>query len=552
MEKYGTEFRINTEIVDDQYDSSVTGLTNGGFIVTWTSDNQAGDQDTGIHGQLYNSSGNTVGDELHINTTTNLHQYQSSVTGLTGGGFSIIWTSNGSLDDSEFGIYGQLYDSSGAKVGSEFHVNTYIPFRQHGPSVTGLIDGGFVVTWTATDHPGDPSDGIYGQLYNSNGTTVGGEFHINTYTNSYQYGSSVTGLTDGGFVVTWTSYNQPGDPSGGIYGQIYNSSGTPVDSEIHINTYTISGQFATSVTGLTDGGFVVIWTSQDQFGDQEGGIFGQIYNSSGVPIGDEIHINTYTSSWQAYPAVTGLTDGGFVVTWTSFEQDGHVFDIYGQLYYSNGVPNGDESLINTYRSNEQSYSSVAGLKNGGFVVTWTSNQDEDQEERLKDIYGQIYEVIPICFKKGSKVLIDNVGYKNIEDVQRGDCIKQNKVLGVVSQQLNGKIVKINKHAIAFNVPCVDTYVTHGHKLHYNTLTFIAKDIINGTTVIEEEINETVYNILLDKFIYDTMKVNNLEAETLHPMNPKAIIFYKNYVAAEIKNKNPSVLRYYTLIREFIH
>ena len=47
----------------------------------------------------------------------------------------------------------------------------------------------------------------------------------------------------------------------------------------------------------------------------------------------------------------------------------------------------------------------------------------------------------ICFKKGSKVLIDNVGYKNIENIQKGEYIKQNKVLGVVSNQLNGKIVK---------------------------------------------------------------------------------------------------------------
>ena len=49
-----------------------------------------------------------------------------------------------------------------------------------------------------------------------------------------------------------------------------------------------------------------------------------------------------------------------------------------------------------------------------------------------------------------------------------------------------------------------------------------------------------------------MKVNNIECETLHPMNKKAIAFYKNYVTTEIKNKNPSVLRLYSMIREFIH
>jgi len=99
---------------------------------------------------------------------------------------------------------------------------------------------------------------------------------------------------------------------------------------------------------------------------------------------------------------------------------------------------------------------------------------------------------------------------------------------------------------------VDTFVTHNHKLHYKNLTFFAKNLVNGTTVTEETVNETVYNVLLDKFIYGKMKVNNIECETLHPMNKKAITFYKNYVAEEVKNKNPSVLRLYSMIREIIN
>ena len=157
----------------------------------------------------------------------------------------------------------------------------------------------------------------------------------------------------------------------------------------------------------------------------------------------------------------------------------------------------------------------------------------------------------ICFRKGSKVFIDNIGYKNIEDIQRGEYIKQNKVLGIVSEKLNGKIVKIQKNAIAFNVPCVDTFVTHNHKLYHNNYTFIAKNLINGKTVTEEEINDTVYNVLLDKFIYHKMNVNNIECETLHPMNSKAIKYYKNYVAEEVKNKNSAVLRFYSFVRNLI-
>ena len=49
-------------------------------------------------------------------------------------------------------------------------------------------------------------------------------------------------------------------------------------------------------------------------------------------IGTEFQINTYTSSAQWNSSVTGLADGGFVVTWQSSEQDGSGWGVYGQRY----------------------------------------------------------------------------------------------------------------------------------------------------------------------------------------------------------------------------
>ena len=38
--------------------------------------------------------------------------------------------------------------------------------------------------------------------------------------------------------------------------------------------------------------------------------------------GSEFRANTYTYSDQIYSSVTALNDGGFVVTWSSYSQDG--------------------------------------------------------------------------------------------------------------------------------------------------------------------------------------------------------------------------------------
>ena len=60
------------------------------------------------------------------------------------------------------------------------------------------------------------------------------------------------------------------------------------------------------------------------------GVFGQRFDSSGSAIGSEFQVNTHTTSYQGYPSVTSLTDGGFVVAWQSANQDGDGGGVLGQ------------------------------------------------------------------------------------------------------------------------------------------------------------------------------------------------------------------------------
>jgi hypothetical protein len=139
------------------------------------------------------------------------------------------------------------------------------------------------------------------------------------------------------------------------------------------------------VTALSDGSFVVTWTSDGQ--DVSGsGVYGQRYNATGVAQGSEFRVNTYTTNNQFQPAVTALSDGGFVVTWSSSGQDGSNYGVYGQRYNATGVAQGTEFLVNTYTTNNQFQPAVTALSNGEFVVTWSSNGQD--EEGGGGVYGQ--------------------------------------------------------------------------------------------------------------------------------------------------------------------
>ena len=294
----------------------------------------------------------------------------------------MIWQSYGQ-DGDGYGIYGQIFNADGTKSGSEFPVNTYTTNYQQLPSVASLSAGKFVVTWQSTDQDGS-GYGVYGQIFNSDGTKSGIEFQINTYTINGQMRSSVASLSTGKFVVAWQS-----DGDGwGVYGQLFNADRTKNGSEFPVNTYTTGAQVIPSVSSLNNGKFVVTWSSNGQDGDGWG-IYGQIFNADGTKSGTEFQANTYTVNDQWGAAVASLNNNSFVVTWMSDGQDGDQEGVYGQIFNADGTKSSSEFQVNTYIINTQSYPSVANLNKDKFVVTWTSNgQDGD----LYGVYGQIFRL----------------------------------------------------------------------------------------------------------------------------------------------------------------
>ncbi len=238
------EARVNSFTEGAQDEPAISGLSGGGYVVVWTSANQDGSGD-GVFAQRYDANGNVVGPEFQVNTTALSSQSDPSVAALSGGGFVVAWTDNGSLDGSGNGVFAQRFDAAGAAVGGEFQVNTENFSTQSDPSVAGLSGGGFVVAWTSFGQDGS-SNGVFAQRFDATGAAVGGEFQVNTEFSSTQFEPSVAGLSGGGFVVVWTSVTSgtAGDgSSNGVFAQLYDASGAAVGGEFLINKETFSAQF---------------------------------------------------------------------------------------------------------------------------------------------------------------------------------------------------------------------------------------------------------------------------------------------------------------------
>ncbi|MCH8991640.1 MAG: hypothetical protein IIA44_07835, partial [Acidobacteria bacterium] len=158
----GPEFRVNDDITFNQGSPNVAVLNDGNFVIAYAGNNA----DANMHGvvaRLYDPAGNPLTDEFIVNTGVVDDQYEPSVSALDDGGFVVTWTSN-LQDGSEVGIYGQRFDAVGNPVGTEFRVNTMTQRSQSSSEAAMLTGGGFVVTWNSWRQDGNKL-GIYAQRY---------------------------------------------------------------------------------------------------------------------------------------------------------------------------------------------------------------------------------------------------------------------------------------------------------------------------------------------------------------------------------------------------
>ncbi|MBI5577460.1 MAG: hypothetical protein HY896_14000 [Deltaproteobacteria bacterium] len=372
-----TEGPVNTTTNDFQYWPSVTALNGGGYVVAWVSTNQDGSAE-GIFGQRYDSSGNKAGSEFQVNGYWSNEQNRPSVIALENGGFIVTWDSLGQ-DGSGYGVYSRIYDPDGNPAGSEFRVNSTTFADQMAPSAATLDGGGFVIAWMSWPQDGSVN-GIFARRYDSSGTALGNDFQVNTYWQNQQMQPDVAALDSGGFVVTWNSVGQDGSGYG-VYGQRYDADGNRAGVEFPLHTITAGTQDMPAVAALDGGGFIAAWGSG-------GDVKAQRFNADGSKSGTEFQVNTTTADPQYYPDITKLDDGGFVVVWEALYQDGSGSGIYGQRFDAGGNMAGGEFRVNDYTDGYQSACSVAGLDGGGFIVAWDS---ENQDGSATGVYGMRYD-----------------------------------------------------------------------------------------------------------------------------------------------------------------
>lgn len=203
---------------------------------------------------------------------------QNPQVAALGESYLVVWQATG-LDGGLTGIFAQQVGRDGELIGPRLQVNTTTEENQRDPVVASDTQENAVVVWSSYGQDGDRG-GIFGQLIDTFGHLVGSEFAVNQTTGGHQEKPQAVHLPGGLFVVAWQTRSEEENP-GMVSFRIFNTAAIPLTPEI-----TVPGRIGkllrlVNLTEEPGGGFKLFWALDDPAGGPTD-LYAQSRSSAGV------------------------------------------------------------------------------------------------------------------------------------------------------------------------------------------------------------------------------------------------------------------------------
>ena len=373
--KWGNELLVNTNLVGDQVKSSVTGLVGGGFVVVWEDDSAT---DSIMLAQRYDDVGNRIGAVITVSSLQNWtgDQTAPSVTALADGGFYIGW--NRAYSSTDHDLVGAVFNASGTFVRGQFGDTSVADMRDGSVARFGI---GSVAVWTNTS---GPAYGINFRIFDAAGNG-GSVLLASSAAVSDPYQPSASATPDGStLAIVWRN-----GVDTTIRGRLFSSTGAEFAPEFVIASQGTSlAVYDPVVAWLNNDMFAVVWREANSFNSGGNEIRVKIFDgqsSSVNALTGNILVNSTMARSQQNEDITVLPNGGFVVSWedTSGVGADSGFAIKLQAFDGAGGKIGGEMLVNTTTDGTQYQPSISALADGRIVVSWTDDSSGNSDIRTQ-------------------------------------------------------------------------------------------------------------------------------------------------------------------------
>ncbi len=354
----------------------------GGAIIVWTDlRNGASDiyaQRLGSNGELLWPTGAPSTNGVAVVTAFGNQVYLDAVSDDAGGAI-LIWSN---VDNSVEGLYAQRLNAEG-----EIQWPTGAPSLdglaictedgvQIFPSIASDGAGGAVIAWEDGRNASTTNYDIYAQRVGSDGSgqwTSGGVEVCRAPVG--QIHPMVASDGAGGAIVAWEDRRVRHERY--LYAQRINSFGSDIWTldGVLVSESFIDGQYGLAIAADGDGGAILVWEDQRDYGVSKTDLFAQrlaatgmeLWTSGGVPVSAALED-------QEHPVLMVGPTGHAVVAWT--ENRNETVDVYAQRLDPDG--NADAPADGQPVATAVSYQGgpiIVGTGAGGGVAAWPDSRD---------------------------------------------------------------------------------------------------------------------------------------------------------------------------------
>lgn len=271
---------------------------------------------------------------------------------------------------------GQIIDASPNFNGVIFWLIPTALDDEENPRLATSATGGFVVLNGPTFQSNRSAVGI--QQFDADGNFIGEFFTPHTSDPDPQFNHGIPDMATNGSIhlVVWQDGRQ--DANFDISAQFYNNSGA-IGGNLKVNQSDANGviNIYPSVDMNSSGLSVVVWA--DSRTSAAGDIFGQRYDASGQPIGDNFQVSAGEGEIWDRPEVAVREDGSFMVVWTDSMSGAVGIDALrarGRQYDANGNPTGPPFIV----PEQDVASGLVNIATDGsfYYCAWLDDREGDQ------------------------------------------------------------------------------------------------------------------------------------------------------------------------------
>jgi hypothetical protein len=320
----GMPFIVNQYRINDQKYPKIAADAKGNFVIVWQSYKQDG-SGSGIYGQRFLSNKEKVGSEFKINTYILDNQLNPAIAMNSQGNFVVVWEGERSNNNAKYkNIYAQRFNADGGMAGQEFQVNKTSNVIQANPDVSIDNNNNFAVVWqSAVKYDLD----IYSRKFNWSGVNTAGDDVIVNSTKEFDQSSPAITMVGGNkFMVVWQAISQHKLSENlmleNIKGQMLSNDGKKSGGELQITVPFFGHQENPDLIQLSSSKIFVVWEEYNKSANIDyWQIFGQILAINGTASGDPFLINPDSDEWNQKAAIASDGNGNAGIAWTSSKKN---------------------------------------------------------------------------------------------------------------------------------------------------------------------------------------------------------------------------------------